>query len=378
MKLFTQLLARLRLARWRKKLKADRGFSLRLRNPTRFLEGLARENVPYVVLRWYDEVPEVLSGQLADDIDILVQHGSLPRIAAAMPFFNFGRKANKVKFDIYSDSGRSGLSYRHMPYYPPVRARHLLDTRVHDPRGWYRIAPADYIPALTYHLTYHKRQNSGLRVQPGDSEASRLPAKKDYRQRLLLEAAREGVAIPPIDSLVQAHLWLHEQGWAMPFDLIRRWPDQDAWLAQLFELEAQRLQASSEQTPDNLFMLVTRQETADQGHEQEIIDTLSRHGTVVAREQLSGDQRQRLLWWARGGNWLAAKQYALSAPATVITCLLPTGTVADIKVELRKSLSQRHGKQNWLHGTDDLDETLYYQQLMSGHHYRLPTSSAGH
>ena len=115
MNLCKRLLARLRLARWRKKLKADKGFSLRLRNPTRFLQGLARENVPYVVLRWYDEVPQVLAGRLVDDIDILVQHGSLPGIAAAMPLFNFGRKASKVKFDIYSDSGRSGLSYRKMP-----------------------------------------------------------------------------------------------------------------------------------------------------------------------------------------------------------------------------------------------------------------------
>ncbi len=378
MNLFGHLLARLRLARWRKKLKADKGFSLRLRNPTRFLEGLARENVPYVVLRWYDEVPQVLAGQLADDIDILVQHGSLPRIAAAMPIFNFGRKADKVKFDIYSDSGRSGLSYRHMPYYPPVRARHLLDTRVLDPRGWYRIAPADYLPALVYHLTYHKRQSSGLRLQPGDSDASRLPAKKDYRQRLLAEAAREGVAIPALDSLVEAHHWLHERGWAMPFDLIRRWPDQDAWLDHLFHLETTRLQAHSEPTPDNLFILVTRQETAEHQHEQEIVDTLSRYGTVVARHSLTEVQRQRLLWWARGGNWLAAKQYALSAPGTAITCMLPVGAAADIKVELRKSLSQRHGKQNWLHGTDDLDETLYYQQLMNGDSYRLPTFNAGH
>ncbi len=376
MNLCKRLLARLRLARWRKKLKADKGFSLRLRNPTRFLQGLARENVPYVVLRWYDEVPQVLAGRLVDDIDILVQHGSLPGIAAAMPLFNFGRKASKVKFDIYSDSGRSGLSYRKMPYYPPVRARHLLDTRVADPRGWYRIAPQYYIPALVYHLTYHKRQASGLRLQPGDSDASRRPAKKDYRQRLLDEAARESVQLPAVDSLVEAHHWLHQQSWAMPFDLIRRWPDQDAWLNHLFDLECARLQAGAD-LPENLVILVTRQETADHQHEQTIVDTLGRHGTVLARKRLTATQRQQLLWWARGGNWLATNQYTLSAPGTVITCLLPATAAAAIKLELRKSLSRQHGKHNWLHGTDDLSEALYYQQLMTDDGYPPAPITAG-
>lgn len=378
MNLFTRLLARLRLARWRKKLKADKGFSLRLRNPARFMQRLAQQNVPYVVLRWYDEVPQVLNRQLADDIDILVQHGCLPGIAAAMPLFNFGRKASKVKFDIYSDSGRSGLSYRNMPYYPPVRARHLLDTRVLDNRGWYRIAPADYLPALVYHLTYHKRQASGLRLQPGDSDASRQPAKKDYRQRLLAEAAREHVPLPALDSLVEAHHWLHQQGWAMPFDLIRRWPDQDDWLAHLYTLEAKRLQAALAQAPDNLVILVTRQETGDHQQEQEIVDALSRHGTIIARHPLTPAQRLHLLWWARGGNWLAAKHYTLSAPGTVITCQLPDGAAAVIKTDLRKRLSRHHGKHNWLHGTDDLAEALYYQQLLNGDSYRLPPFTAGH
>ncbi|MGC1329108.1 hypothetical protein, partial [Pseudomonas sp.] len=341
------------------------------------LQGLAREDVAYVVLRWYDDVPQVLSRQVVDDIDLLVEHGSLPRIAAAMPFFNLGRKAQKVKFDLYSDSGRTGLSYRQLPYYPPVRARHLLDRRQLDPRGWYRIAPADYLPALVYHLTYHKRQASGLRMLPGDSDASRQTAKKDYRQRLLEEARREGVALPPLDSLLECHQWLLEQAWAIPFDLTRRWPDQDAWLDHVHALETARLHTRTPQVPHDLVILVTRQETREHQHEQHIVDTLARHGTVLQRSALNPDQARRLLWWARGGNWLAAKHYTLSAPDTLITCQLPPGAAAAIKAELRKGLARQHGKQNWLHSTDDLAEALYYQHLISRDDYRTPFLTAG-
>lgn len=373
MTLFEALLSRYRLMRWRKKLKADRGFNLRLRNPSKFLRNLDAQNVKYVVLRWYDDLPQVLDRRVIDDVDLLVEHGSLARIAAAVPLFNFGKKADKVKFDLYSDSGRSGLSYRKMPYYPPIRARHLLDTRVLDPRGWYRIAPQDYLPALVYHLTYHKRQTSGLRLLPESSDASRLTAKKDYPALLKAEAQKEDFALPPIDSLLQAHQWLRSQAWSMPFDLIRRWPDQDAWLDTLYRFEASQMHANPETLDEDLVVLVTRQEARDHDCQPQILEALAQHAGSVEHLELSEQQVQRLLWWARGGNWLASKNYSLSAPALLIKCRLPEGAAA-LKESIRKQLSQRHGKQNWLHGTDDLDETRYYLSLLDSQAYPLPVT----
>ncbi|MVV48433.1 hypothetical protein EJA72_09280 [Pseudomonas sp. PB120] len=373
MNLFQQLLTRYRLMRWRKKLKADRGFNLRVRNPSQFLQNLDAQGVKYVVLRWYDELPQVLDRRVADDVDLLVEHGSLARIAAAVPFFNLGKKADKVKFDLYSDSGRNGLSYRRMPYYPPIRARHLLDTRVADPRGWYRIAPHAYIPALVYHLTYHKRQSSGLRLSPESSDASRLKAKKDYPALLQAEARKEGVALPPLSSLLEAHQWLQSQAWSMPFDLIKRWPDQDVWLDELYRYEAAQIDsiANTAALDDDLVVLVTRQESRDPECESYILEALAQHAGSVEHIELAEQQTQRLLWWARGGNWLASKHYTLSAPALLIKCRLPEGAAA-LKETIRKQLSQRHGKQNWLHGTDDLNETRYYLTLLDSQAYPLP------
>lgn len=377
MRLFKQLLARYRLLRWRKKLKADRGFSLRLRNPAQFLRNLDEQGVTYVVLRWYDDLPQVLDRRVADDIDLLVEHGSMARIAGAVPFFNFfGRKADKVKFDFYSDSGRSGLSYRKMPYYPPIRARHLLDTRVVDPRGWYRIAPQDYIPALVYHLTYHKRQSSGL-LLPGDdlpgNHASRTATKKDYPGLLQNEARKEGFVLPELKTLLQAHQWLRAQAWSMPFDLIERWPDQDIWLEHLYRFEAEQVRGamSASALDDDLVVLVTRREAREHACEQQILAMLAQHASSVEHMELTGQQVQRLLWWARGGNWLAAKQYALSVPVLLIKCRLPSSAAA-LKENIRKQLSQHHGKQNWLHGTDGLDEARYYLALIQAEAYPLP------
>lgn len=375
MKILSKLIASLRMRRWRKKLKADRGFSLRLRNPSLFLQRLAEQEVRYLVLRWYDELPAVLSQEKADDVDILVEHGSLPRIAAAIPLLNFfGKKRDKVKFDLYSDSGRGGLSYRKMPYYPPVRARHLLDNRVLDPRGWYRIAARDYLPALVYHLTYHKRQTSGWRMHPDSSDASRLPAKKDYPALLQEEAAREGYPLPALNSLHEAHHWLRDQGWGMPFDLIRRWPDQDAWLQSLYAGEAEAL--GTLDAPEDLVVLVTRQEAIEHGCEDDIVQRLRPHGEILETYRLQPAQTRALLWWARGGNWLASKQYSLSEPCLLIKCRIAKDA-AQVKEQIRKDLSKRHGKQNWLHGTDDIDEARYYLALAEGQHYRDPVQLLG-
>lgn len=375
MLMLSKLMTAFRLRRWRKKLKADRGFSLRLRNPSLFLERLAEQDVRYVVLRWYDELPAVLNRDIADDVDILVEHGSLPRIAAAIPLLNFfGKKRNKVKFDLYSDSGRSGLSYRKMPYYPPVRARHLLDNRVLDPRGWYRIAPQHYLPALVYHLAYHKRQTSGWKLQPGSDVDSRQPAKKDYPSLLRAEAVREGYPLPALNSLLEAHYWLRDQGWGMPFDLIRRWPDQDAWLQLLYASEANALQTLA--APDDLVVLVTRQEAIEYGCEDDIVEQLRQHTEILETYRLQPPQTRALLWWARGGNWLASKQYSLSEPCLLIKCRFAQGA-AQIKEQIREDLSKRHGKQNWLHGTDDLDEARYYLALTEAQHYPEPAQPHG-
>jgi hypothetical protein len=374
MKLFRQLLARYRLLRWRKRLKADRGFSLRVSDAAQFLRNLDAEGVKYVVLRWYDDLPRVLSRQVADDIDLLVEHGGMNRIAAAVPFFNFGRKSDKIKFDLYSDSGRSGLSYRRMPYYPPIRAKHLLDTRVADPRGWYRISARDYIPALVYHLTYHKRRESGLRLS-SESGASDVAAKKDYPALLQAEARKEGFALPPLETLLEAHQWLRTQAWSMPYDLIHRWPDQDEWLLYLRRHEAGQLQAamSDSELADDLFVLVTRREAHDHACDSEILDALAKFASSMGSIVLAEDQVHRLLWWARGGNWLAAKQYELSPPVLLVKCHLPRGAAA-LKENIREELSRRHGKHNWLHGTDDVDEARYYLALVEGKVYPLPAA----
>ncbi len=378
MNLVTRLLVQVRLACWRKALKADQGFNLALRNAPGFLRALGREQVRYVVLHWYGDMSmQPGSPCAADGISLLVEHGSLPRIAAAMPLFNVGRRRGKVTFNVYSDSGRSGLSYQQMPYYPPVRARYLLDSRTLDPRGWYRIAAHAYLPALVYHLVYHQRLVSGLPLARHDTDGNGQPQGTYCHQRLLDEATREGVALPPLTSLPEAHRWLQQQGWAMPFDLIRRLPDQDAWLGHLYASELARLQAKAAPAPQDLVVLVTRQETREHQHEQYIVDALARHGTVLRRQPLTAEQTRQFLWWARGGNWLAGKHYAQSAPDTLITCQLPAGAADVIKAELRRTLSHPQQKHNWLHTTDDLAEALYYQQLVTSNAYPVPPFTGG-
>lgn len=359
MNILLRIIAHYRLARWRKKLKRDKGFTVRIKKPKEFLQRMERFSVPYVVLRWYCNLPVVLAGEAGnEDIDILVAHGYLLQIAAAVPVFNFGKKSNKVRFDIYSDSGRSGLSYRKMPYYPPMRACEILTTRVKDERGWYKMAPDIYFKALVYHLTYHKGFGFGLPVIKGQSVT--VTPKKDYPKHLQDEAKAYSVTIPKFESLLEAHQWLFSEGWSIPFDLIQRWTEQDQWIKYLYNYNLELIKESSfyKEMKKNSIVFVLRSEADAFNCRDMIVNKLSESSDQLEVIELDNRAKNKLMWWTRGGNWLDYKTYALSEPLVLIKCELKDEAL-EVKEKLRKSLSDQYGKKNWLHGSDDIYEAAY-------------------
>lgn len=372
MNIVLRIIASYRLARWKKKLKSDKGFTVRIKQPKVFIKRLEALGVPYVVLRWYCNLPTVLAGDAGnEDIDILVAHGYMLYIAAAVPIFNFGKKSNKVRFDIYSDSGRSGLSYRKMPYYPPVRAWQILATRVKDERGWYKIAPAIYLQALVYHLTYHKGPGFGLPIVSG--EPTSVIPKKDYSKYLQDEAEAYSIGVPKFDSLITAHQWLCNEGWSIPFDLIQRWSEQNDWMQYLYNYNLSLIKESSyyRNLGGKSVVFVLRSETHIFNCKEFILDKLRDSSDEIEFFELDDACKNNLMWWTRGGNWLDYKTYALSRPLLLVKCELKSDAV-NLKEELRKSLSEKYGKKNWLHSSDDIYEAAYNLMVLDDDRFNIP------
>src|SRR5690554_1025291 len=121
----------------------------------RFLEILNKRKVEYVLLRWWENLPEIPEGE---DLDILVrdEHRDLMK-----DLVTFRDNGTGHKCDIYTLTGSNFGSHRGLPYFQFNLAKTLLQTRILY-RGAYVPSPQSYFASLAYHAVFHKGLGSGL------------------------------------------------------------------------------------------------------------------------------------------------------------------------------------------------------------------------
>ena len=112
------------------------------------------EGINYLVLRWFEELPEV---EPTGDIDILVADEDQERV---LKILNSGPALRPC--DLYTPTSLTDTSYQGVSYYPPdVATRMLKNARLH--RGFCRVpSESDYFHSLAYHAVYHKGRKSNL------------------------------------------------------------------------------------------------------------------------------------------------------------------------------------------------------------------------
>jgi hypothetical protein len=181
-------------------------------------EELNRRNASYVVLRWFDGLPQEVDG----DIDLLVGDEDLPLFESLLTSERGG-----VPFDLYSESGMPGYRYARMPYFPAALARRILSRRIIVPGPISVPCAEDHFLSLAYHAVYQKGLRSGLpsslRVtQPG------LAPLHDYHGALTRLA--EKLALPVEISMEGLDEYLAAMGWRPPARVLTRLAQHNPWL----------------------------------------------------------------------------------------------------------------------------------------------------
>ncbi len=138
-----------------------------------FFEKLKKRDIRYVVLRWFEHLPEVKNGE---DIDLLVHDED---IAAMRDLFSIDPR--QQPFDVYSVSGLPGSNYRDTPYYSPHLAEKVLESRT-----WlnnlYAVPDKHYhFLSLAYHALFHKGKHAGI---PNRQFQDFVVPEHDYVQHL--------------------------------------------------------------------------------------------------------------------------------------------------------------------------------------------------
>lgn len=191
--------------------------------PDKFFRTLKERQCSYVVLRWFDMLPEIGPGE---DIDLLVSDEGLPVMAAMMAMEPGGQPC-----DVYSVTGADFTTFRRKPYYPQNLAQQVLGRAVWH-KGLFRVpCPEDYFWSLAYHAVYHKGPSSGLRPAPAEKPFLENP---DHDYEAVLATLARDAGLPADMSLTALDQLLASRGFRPDAATLDRLKNGNEWLRQQF------------------------------------------------------------------------------------------------------------------------------------------------
>lgn len=119
-----------------------------------FFAELNARGVRYVILRWWETLPEISPGE---DVDLLIQDDDFYLIAGLVTRVDQGQK-----LDIYTVGGGGAGAFNGLAYYPKKMATDLILNRTLF-RGRYYV-PSDelYFYSMLYHVLFHKGLSGNL------------------------------------------------------------------------------------------------------------------------------------------------------------------------------------------------------------------------
>lgn len=276
-----------------------------------FFKELDARGVDYVVLRWFEDLPELAVGE---DVDILVRDESLEEVHELL-----AQGPGVVPIDVYSVTGLPRSDYRNMAYYPPYLAEEILDGAEH--RGVYKVPnPEHHFLSLAYHALYHKGDDSGL---PDGEEISASEADGPHSYPRTLAGLRDQLGQPTAISKEGLGALLQEKGWTPPHDTLHRLAQGNSWLERTLEGPE-----PGTTTEAGLACFLVRKRADEAGATPRILRLLENNGFDVLRTRaLSDTEVATAARRLRGGNWARTPQDpSWDPPSTGIAawCLLPT------------------------------------------------------
>lgn len=268
-------------------------------------------NIGYVVLRWFEELPE---REPNGDIDLLVADEDQQTV---LEILESGPAIRPC--DLYTPTSQTETSYQTVSYYPPEVARRMLkNARLH--RGYCQVpSESDYFHSLAYHAVYHKGRKSNLPGAENYRTAKR--SSRDFKTLLPAMAAKLGIKVEI--GLKSLHKYLQQRQWSPPVDWLARLAataPHDRWLA---ELVAE--QADHPSLDRGFTVFVIRQSAIDCGMHERIIELIGQSGFVIlARKDLTRAESEYGAGRTRGGNWgPGPKDHYGGAPAIVVAAYDP-------------------------------------------------------
>jgi hypothetical protein len=334
-----------------------------------FFARLEQHGVPYAVLRWFENLPEVEPGE---DVDLLVEDAYLELVHSLL--LPRPLRRDSQPFDVYTVSGLPGSDFLEVPYLPPSFARELL-AGVDRVGGLYRVPnPEHHFVSLAYHALYHKGYASGLR---SDTGAGGGPRAGDHDYEAILAGLAEQLGAPMVPTLESLDEFLAGLGLRPPMDTLDKLRRGNPWLFDRFFAGLSPV----EPVWDGLAVFVVRERAAWQV--ELITREIDRHGfEVLEVVRLDRSRREAAERRIRGGNWERGP-WAVSGggPAAYVIAYdvaprvdpADPGTRANLRIAEAKAMVRDRLLQgltadelyNPLHSSDNPRQSLEYLDVLA-------------
>jgi hypothetical protein len=253
-----------------------------------FLRKLSQSELKHVVLRWFENLPELPPGE---DLDLLVADEHLPAVCALL-----NQGPGLAPCDVYSVTGLPGSDFRGLPYFPPHLATTLLTNAQQHPSHAKIPSPADHFFSLAYHAIYHKGKTSGLPSR-GQSAASRATqAEHDYVA--VLSSLAQTVGLKPEMTFEGLDECLQAAGWRPPRDMLVRLAKKRKDLACLIG------KVEDSGADPGLAVFLIREAAAFPESLARLVVEIEREGFQILRTKVFTEAESHAIGRTiRGGNW---------------------------------------------------------------------------
>jgi len=312
-----------------------------------------KENLNYVVLRFFDALPQL--HRKGGDLDILVSDEDEIKLKDFLK-----ERPGPIGVDVWTVSR---VSHNAITYYPPPLARTILENKISGPAGALIPAPREAFLSFAYHALYHKGLFSGVPTTiPG--LVSNPHPENDYAGELMRMAKKEGIDVQI--TLESIDDYLAEAGWRPQLDTLAKIAPRNKWVWHRFF-------AHKGEKDIGLSVIIFKQKAKQLGLIEAMLkEVRSYDGTVVLRtKELETHEVPRIAARLRGGVWDDASGEYLPAYVVVtidtyrarvaklgLTYEERSRGIKHLKKRLRSKFDQ--SKVSFTHATDYTHEAWEY------------------
>ena len=256
-----------------------------------FLEWLRVNQIKYVVLRFYEKLPELY--REAGDIDLLLSNEDKERVASYLKSNEhlLTSVAKDIRLGLHTVSGEQGT----ISYYPPPLARQILNAAVDGPAGSRIPSSGDALLSFIYHALYHAKKGYAAGIPSALKKITEKNPENDYLGKIKEMAVELGTE--PGETMEELDEYLLSEGWRPKLDTLAKYGDTNAWVYDRFF-------SLGQSGPVGLSVFILREWVEQEGLTSQAIRIIEDNGFKVLRQRLlTSDEKVRASEELRGGSW---------------------------------------------------------------------------